>query len=305
MARAALLAPPARPRPSSARATACRWLLAPRWAGKCSSVAREAALSRLARPWPGLGKGRRSAGNLPERTAAMAILQLSRAVPGKYRFCIDVATACSADGGTHDRVGCRPRCFLEDSSTTTGLTTPSLDPALIPASLPDGLAMVYRELGALVEMSPGLSNDQIAPFATQDSQAYALKSSHAGRRHGHVRVGEPGQLVCPMPDWGEGPTGILQCGGLVGPRTPRVRSRIDSLNHFLTTLCLQEAVMGCRTWSLSDIPATRSGADRPITAPLAERQVRIWGTWPQFLCITRSRGVSHGLGGRVDWFTFP
>jgi hypothetical protein len=42
----------------------------------------------------------------------------------------------------------------------------SLDPALIPAELPDGLATVYRELVALVEIE-----QHPAPFATLVSVA--------------------------------------------------------------------------------------------------------------------------------------
>ena len=43
------------------------------------------------------------------------------------------------------------------------LDDPSLDPTLIPSDLPDGLATIYRELGALVEIEQNPS-----PFGTQD-----------------------------------------------------------------------------------------------------------------------------------------
>jgi hypothetical protein len=43
------------------------------------------------------------------------------------------------------------------------LDDPSLAPALIPTDLPDGLATVYRELGALIEIA-----ENRAPFASQD-----------------------------------------------------------------------------------------------------------------------------------------
>jgi hypothetical protein len=49
------------------------------------------------------------------------------------------------------------------------LEDPSLDPSLIPADLPDGLATLYRELGALVEIGQGPENGWHAPFATQDA----------------------------------------------------------------------------------------------------------------------------------------
>jgi hypothetical protein len=46
------------------------------------------------------------------------------------------------------------------------LPDPSLDPALIPADLPPGLAMIYRELGALVAIR--VHDHPSPPFGTQD-----------------------------------------------------------------------------------------------------------------------------------------
>jgi hypothetical protein len=125
------------------------------------------------------------------------------------------------------------------------LDDPSLDPALIPSDLPTGLATIYRELGALVEIDQGPDNDWHAPFAKQDA---LMPLSRLKRVEGMVEFAWENQgnwsARCPV--------------GLADP--PVYSNAADawhtvrrgfvvvcqSLNHFLTTLCLQEAVMGCR-----------------------------------------------------------
>lgn len=125
------------------------------------------------------------------------------------------------------------------------LDNPSLDPALVPADLPDGLATIYRELGALVEIEPGPENGWRAPFSAQDG---LMPVSRLKRVDGMVEFAWENQgnwsARCPVgrPDppvysnaadsWDTVPRGfVVVC---------------ESLNHFLTTLCLQEAVMGSR-----------------------------------------------------------
>jgi hypothetical protein len=144
------------------------------------------------------------------------------------------------------------------------LDDPSLDPSLIPADLPDGLAIIYRELGALVEIKQGPSNGWRAPFASQDA---LMPLSHLKRVDGMVEFAWENQgnwsARCPVgqPDppvysnaaesWEEERRGfVVVC---------------ESLNHFLTTLCLQEAVMSCRhlVTLYTDQPP-----DRVLTTPL-------------------------------------
>ena len=123
------------------------------------------------------------------------------------------------------------------------LDDPALDPALIPADLPPPLATVYRELGALVEIGHGPDNDWQAPFATQDA---LMPLSRLKRVEGMVEFA-----------WENQGNWSARCP--VGQPDPPVYSNAadswdtvrrgfvvacDSLAHFLTTLCLQEAVMG-------------------------------------------------------------
>src|SRR5262245_54437411 len=122
------------------------------------------------------------------------------------------------------------------------LDDPSLNPALIPADLPPGLATIYRELGALVEIEPGPENDWRAPFATQDVLLPVSRLK---------RVGDLAEFA-----WENQGNWSARCP--VGRSDPPVYSNAAdswdavrrgfvvvcaSLNHFLTTLCLQEAVM--------------------------------------------------------------
>jgi hypothetical protein len=137
------------------------------------------------------------------------------------------------------------------------LDDPSLDPALIPAKLPDGLATIYRELGALVEIENGPDNGWRAPFATQDA---LMPISRLKRVDGMVEFAWEDQ-------------GNWSVRSPVGQPDPPVYSNApdvweteqrgfvvvcESLNHFLTTLSLQEAVMSCHklaTIRTSDGPA--------------------------------------------------
>lgn len=125
------------------------------------------------------------------------------------------------------------------------LDDPSLNPALVPPDLPDGLATIYRELGALVEIRPSRDNDWRAPFAKQDvlilvSRLKRLDGmiefawENQGNWSARCPVGQPDPPVYSnaADSWDTAQRGfVVVC---------------ESLNHFLTTLCLQEAVMSCR-----------------------------------------------------------
>jgi len=125
------------------------------------------------------------------------------------------------------------------------LEEPALDPSLIPADLPDGLATIYRELGGLVEIEQGPENDWRAPFATQDA---LMPLSRLKRIGGMVEFAWENQ-------------GNWSCRCRLGESDPAVYSNApdlwneeragfvvicNSLNQFLIALCLQEAVMSCR-----------------------------------------------------------
>ncbi|MHB8973294.1 MAG: hypothetical protein ACYC3X_24110 [Pirellulaceae bacterium] len=124
------------------------------------------------------------------------------------------------------------------------LVDPRLDPAQLPTDLPNGLATVYRELGALAEIEPGPDNDWRAPLATQDRLIAASRLTRVdgmmefawenqGNWSARCPVGLPDPPVyCNAVDLWE----TVQRGFVVV---------CQSLNHFLTTLCLQEAVMCC------------------------------------------------------------
>jgi hypothetical protein len=144
------------------------------------------------------------------------------------------------------------------------LHDPSLDPALIPANLPPGLAAICRDLGALVEIDPGPDNGSRAPFATQDA---LMPVSRLERVKGMLEFAWENQsnwsARCPA----EGPDPPVFSNAADSWDTVRRGFVVvcKSLNHFLTTLCLQEAVMSCRhlvaLW-------TERPPDQVLTAPL-------------------------------------
>jgi uncharacterized protein (TIGR02996 family) len=118
--------------------------------------------------------------------------------------------------------------------------SPGLDPASLPADLPYGLALVYRELGALTQLTPGRN-----PLATQDTLAAPSRLVRSG---GMVRFAweNQGNWVALAPTTSENPDPLVYSDlryyqRLDPPRPFTVLC--DSLNCFLITLCLQEAVM--------------------------------------------------------------
>ena len=137
------------------------------------------------------------------------------------------------------------------------LADPSLDAALIPPDLPPPLATVYRELGALTEIAPG-------PFATQDG---LVPPGRLKRLGGMVEFAWENSgnwsARCPL---GQADPPVYSAAADIW-ETPRRGFVVvcDSLAHFLTTLCLQEAVMSCR--NLVNINSTRPPAEL-LTVPL-------------------------------------
>jgi len=124
-----------------------------------------------------------------------------------------------------------------------------IDPADIPADLSEGLATIYRELGPLVEMRLMPGGGRRRPFGTQDAlvRLSLLKRiggmiefafAHQGNWSCRCRTGELDPAVYSNFDgrWTESQKGfVVVC---------------ESLNHFLITFCLREAVFSCRNLGL-------------------------------------------------------
>jgi hypothetical protein len=139
------------------------------------------------------------------------------------------------------------------------LADPSLDPSLIPADLPDGLATIYRELGALAEIE-----EHRAPFATQDA---LVPVGQLRRVDGMIEFAWENQgnwsARCP-PGMADPP--VYSNARDVWDTPPRGFVVVcESLDHFLTTLLLQEAVLSCR-----HVAALRDSvsAEQALTEPV-------------------------------------
>jgi hypothetical protein len=148
------------------------------------------------------------------------------------------------------------------------LDDPTLDSARIPADLPPPLATIYGELGALVEIEYGPDNGWHAPFATQDA---LMPLSRLKRVEGMVEFAWENQgnwsARCPV---GEADPPVYSNAADSWDTVRRGFVVVcDSLAHFLTTLCLQEAVMGCR-----HLAALRT--DKPPTELLAVPLEPLW-----------------------------
>jgi hypothetical protein len=144
------------------------------------------------------------------------------------------------------------------------LDDPTLDPALIPADLPPGLAMIYRELGALVEIECGPDNDWRAPFAAQDN---LMPVSGLKRVDGMVEFAweNQGNWSARFPIGQADPPVYSNAADVWDTPARGFVVVCESLNHFLTTLCLQEAVMGCRNLVAL---RTERPPDQALTVPL-------------------------------------
>jgi hypothetical protein len=144
------------------------------------------------------------------------------------------------------------------------LDEPSLEPCLVPDDLPAGLATIYRAFGALVQIEQGPENHWRAPFAAQDA---LVPVSQLKRIEGMVEFA-----------WENQGNWSARCP--VGQPDPPVYSNAadawdtvrrgfvvvcESLDHFLTTLCLQEAVMSCRNLVALH---TDQPPDRVLAVPL-------------------------------------
>ncbi len=112
------------------------------------------------------------------------------------------------------------------------LEDPSLPPDRIPDDLPEGLAKIYRELGGLVNIDRG-------PFNTQD---YLIPVRGLQSVYGTTMFCWENQAcwaACFPPGYKDPPVYLREMSDSQWEEDFVVVC--DSLNHFLTTFCLQEA----------------------------------------------------------------
>ncbi len=145
------------------------------------------------------------------------------------------------------------------------LDDPRLDPAAISDDLPHGLARLYHELGSLVELDPEQYESRI-PFATQDG---LVEVGRLKRVDNMVEFAweNQGNWSCRFP-LGEDDPPVYSDALDVWQEPARGFQKIcDSLNHFLVTLCLQEAVFSCPNLITSDassVPEALNVVPAPI-----------------------------------------
>jgi uncharacterized protein (TIGR02996 family) len=116
--------------------------------------------------------------------------------------------------------------------------SPGMDATSFPADLPHGLALVYRELGALTEIEA-----EPSPFDAQDQLVEPNRLRHVGDMVEFAWENQ-GNWSCRFPvEKGVADPPVFSNAADVWQSPARGFQRVcDSLNHFLTTICLQEAV---------------------------------------------------------------
>jgi len=144
------------------------------------------------------------------------------------------------------------------------LDDPALDPALIPTDLPHGPSMIDRGPGALIELGPGPDDGWRAPFAARDA---LVPVGRLRRIDGMVEFAREDQgnwpARCPV---GQPDPPVYSDAADVWRTAQRGFVKVcDSLNHSLTTLCLQEAVMGSRCLAALE---TGLPSDRVLAIPV-------------------------------------
>jgi uncharacterized protein (TIGR02996 family) len=113
------------------------------------------------------------------------------------------------------------------------MPSPQLKASDIPKHIPPGLALLYRELGGLFECQAGRSG--MRPFAGQDA---LLSPKSLGLVDGMIEFAweNQGNWSCRFPPGEADPPIYSDFEG------SQFRQICPSLNHFLITMCLQEAI---------------------------------------------------------------
>ncbi|GAA4433984.1 hypothetical protein GCM10023155_30680 [Bremerella cremea] len=129
--------------------------------------------------------------------------------------------------------------FLHEFHAPWGEHRPSPD---IPDNLPRALTILYAEFGNLIDMDP---HDPRIPFATQDGLMPANRLQYIDGMCEFAWENQ-GNWSCRFPIDGDDPPVFSNSRDVweEGPPKGFVQA-CDSLEHFLITLCLQEAVMSC------------------------------------------------------------
>lgn len=140
--------------------------------------------------------------------------------------------------------------------------TPAMDPDSLPADLPHGLALVYRELGGLFDLA---GPDGYCAFGRQD---YLYPPGELERLEGGLirfACENQGNWTCRCALGQEDPPVYSNAPDLWEEEQKGFQIVCDSLNHFLITLCLQEAVFSSPVLVSSEpIADTVSDAARPL-----------------------------------------
>jgi uncharacterized protein (TIGR02996 family) len=117
--------------------------------------------------------------------------------------------------------------------------SPGMDPASLPADLPYGLTLVYRELGALIDIEA-----ERPPLGAQDHLVAPNRLRRVGDMMEFVWENQ-GNWSCRFPveaGVADPPVYSDAADILEGPPRRGFQKVCDSLNHFLATFCLREAV---------------------------------------------------------------
>lgn len=146
--------------------------------------------------------------------------------------------------------------------------SPGLPASDVPADLPDALATLYREFGALIALEPTADGGHRTPFGTQD----ALVPVHRLKRiDGMVEFAweNQGNWSCRSPLGPGDPPVFSNAATLWDEPTSGFQRVCDSLSHFLVTLSLQEAVMSAPClFQFAD--------DAPVTDAFAPQRTPLW-----------------------------
>jgi uncharacterized protein (TIGR02996 family) len=153
-------------------------------------------------------------------------LTLRAGIDSKWARSVGIRTIRSIEGLVH---------FLREFHRFWSVS-PSRDSADIPADLPHGLSLLYRELGGLFDIERERS-----PFYAQDSLV-SLKSLKRDKGSVVFAWENSGNWSCKCAVGEKDPPVYSNAADLWNSPTKGFQKICDSLNHFLITFALREAV---------------------------------------------------------------
>ena len=116
------------------------------------------------------------------------------------------------------------------------------DSSLIPPEFPPQLDTFYSELSGLIEAPPSPGHRQRTPFSSQDS-IHRMEDIRYAEEMVEFSSENQGNWTCRCPFFEDDPPVYSNAEETWGDR-PGFQIVCESLTHFLTTLALQETVMG-------------------------------------------------------------